>query len=114
MNRLLSNTAVVGLVLGASGIRSAPLQGQMGGRPPSDSGSAAIRDVKYDLTFTRATAEQRVVDVTMTFATTGTAPVLLSLPAWTPGAYEISNFARWVTRFAATSDGHAIVWDKLD
>jgi predicted metalloprotease with PDZ domain len=39
---------------------------------------------------------------------------LLSLPAWTPGAYEISNFARWVTRFAATSDGHAIVWDKLD
>ena len=32
----------------------------------------------------------------MTFTTTGAAPVLLSLPAWTPGAYEISNFARWV------------------
>jgi predicted metalloprotease with PDZ domain len=54
------------------------------------------------------------VDVTMTFATTGSATVLLSLPAWTPGAYEISNFARWVTSFEATGDGHALTWDKLD
>ena len=50
----------------------------------------------------------------MTFSTSGTAPVLLSLPAWTPGAYEISNFARWLTAFEATGDGHALTWDKLD
>ncbi len=46
--------------------------------------------------------------------TTGGAPVILSLPAWTPGAYEISNFARWVTEFAATSDGKPLTWDKMD
>jgi predicted metalloprotease with PDZ domain len=44
----------------------------------------------------------------------GTAPVVLSLPAWTPGAYEISNFARWVVGFEATGDGKPVTWDKLD
>ena len=32
----------------------------------------------------------------MSFTTAGKEPVILSLPAWTPGAYEISYFARWV------------------
>ena len=36
----------------------------------------------------------------MSFDVGGTGPVLLSLPAWTPGAYEISNFARWVVNFS--------------
>ena len=81
----------------------------------SDSVSAAIRDVHYDVSFTRADAEHRLVGVSMTFATTGTAPVLLSLPAWTPGAYELSNFARWVTEFEATAEnGKSLAWDKLD
>ena len=31
------------------------------------------------------------------------APVLLSLPAWTPGAYELSNYARKVSDFSARS-----------
>lgn len=81
---------------------------------PTDSVSAAIRDVRYDVTFTKADAEARVVEVAMTFATTGSAPVLLSLPAWTPGAYEITNYARWVTAFDASSDGRPLSWDKLD
>jgi len=79
-----------------------------------DSVSAPIHDVRYDVSFMRANAQQRVVDVAMTFATSGTAPVVLSLPAWTPGAYEISNFARWVTDFEATGDGKPLAWDKLD
>jgi predicted metalloprotease with PDZ domain len=40
--------------------------------------------------------------------------VLLSLPAWTPGAYEISNFSRWVSAFAPTAGGQPLGWDKLD
>lgn len=81
----------------------------------SDSTSAPIRDVHYDVTFLRSNGQQRMVDVAMTFAPAGgMAPVVLSLPAWTPGAYEISNFARWVTAFDVTGDGKPLVWDKLD
>ena len=65
-------------------------------QPNRDSVSAPIRDVRYDVTFMRSNGMRRIVDVAMTFATTGSAPVVLSLPAWTPGAYEISNFVRWV------------------
>jgi predicted metalloprotease with PDZ domain len=79
-----------------------------------DSTSAPIRDVRYDVTFMRSNGQQRAIDVAMSFNTTGASPVVLSLPAWTPGAYEISNFARWVVDFAATSDGKALQWDKLD
>ena len=80
----------------------------------NDSISAPVHDVHYDVTFMRANARQRWVDVAMTFTTTGTAPVVLSLPAWTPGAYEISNFARWVTAFDVTGDERPLAWDKLD
>lgn len=76
--------------------------------------SAPITDVRYTLAFTSATAAERAVGVTMRFATRGDGPVLLSLPAWTPGAYEISNFARWVSGFAASADGKMLDWDKLD
>lgn len=81
----------------------------------ADSVSAPIHDVRYDVTFTRAMASRRLVRVEMSFATAGDQPVLLSLPAWTPGAYEIDNFSRWVTDFAPNdNNGRALVWDKLD
>ncbi|MBX3174446.1 MAG: M61 family metallopeptidase [Gemmatimonadaceae bacterium] len=48
------------------------------------------------------------------FAVQGTGPVLLSMPAWTPGAYEIANHARSVMGFAATQAGRPLRWDKLD
>jgi len=71
--------------------------------------------VRYDVTFMRSNGQQRVIDVAMSFNTAGTSPVLLSLPAWTPGAYEISNFSRWVVEFAVTGDGNKpLTWDKLD
>jgi len=50
----------------------------------------------------------------MSFEVGGTGPVLLSLPAWTPGAYEISNYARWVVGFTATGGNAPLTWDKLD
>ena len=76
--------------------------------------SADITNIRYDVRFDRSTADQRRVEVSMTFDVSGTDPVLLSLPAWTPGAYEISNFARWVTDFDAKSGTQPLVWDKVD
>jgi len=81
---------------------------------PRDSASAPIRDIHYDVSFDRSNGEAGQIGVAMTFATTSGNPILLSLPAWTPGAYEISNFARWVGNFAATGDGKPLTWDKLD
>ena len=50
----------------------------------------------------------------MTFDVGGPGQVLLSFPAWTPGSYEITNFARFVTGFSATAGDKALDWDKLD
>ena len=76
--------------------------------------SAPISDVQYTVTVDSALGAAHTLRVAMRFGTTGTTPVLLSLPAWTPGAYEISNFARYVSNFAATVDNRALDWDKLD
>jgi predicted metalloprotease with PDZ domain len=79
-----------------------------------DTASAPIRDVRYEVTFKREHGQGQAVDVAMSFTVTGTGPVLLSLPAWTPGAYEISNFARHITDFTPTAESHALPWDKVD
>ena len=76
--------------------------------------SAPISGIRYEVTFDSRTAPARTLRVGMTFDVGGPGTVLLSLPAWTPGAYEISNFARWVSNFSATSGGKALTWDKLD
>ncbi|MDQ3996310.1 MAG: PDZ domain-containing protein [Gemmatimonadota bacterium] len=77
--------------------------------------SAPISNIRYEVTFDRAAAAARRLRVVTTFDVDGAGPVLLSLPAWTPGAYEISNFARWVTGFAAQSSaGAALDWDQTD
>src|SRR5215212_512676 len=76
--------------------------------------SIPIKNVEYQVTFDSATAESRVIKVGMTFSTTGQGIVLLSLPEWTPGAYEVSNFARFVNEFAAGQDNAQLDWDKAD
>jgi predicted metalloprotease with PDZ domain len=85
-----------------------------GSTSPPDFVSAPIANVTYGLTYDRRTAPSRVVGVEMTFTTEGTGPVLLSLPAWTPGAYEISNFSRWVVGFSALSGDKPLTWDKAN
>jgi predicted metalloprotease with PDZ domain len=85
--------------------------------PPAASApvrSSPISNLRYELSFDSTTARDRIVKVATTFDVTGKGPVLLSLPAWTPGAYEISNFARWVVGFAVTAGGRPVHWDKLD
>jgi predicted metalloprotease with PDZ domain len=76
--------------------------------------SAPISDVQYEVAFDPALAAQRLLRVTMRFNVSGSDAVLLSLPAWTPGAYEISNFARNVWNFNASGGERALTWDKLD
>src|SRR2546423_2129759 len=85
-----------------------------GAQAPARSTSAEIRDSRYEVTFDASVAARRSVKVSTTFSVAGGGPVLLSLPEWTPGAYEISNFARWVDDFAVKGDGRDLTWSKQD
>ena len=76
--------------------------------------SAPITNVRYSVTFNRATAPSRSLRVSMTFNVAANEAVLLSLPAWTPGAYEISDYVRKVTGFSVSGEGGTPRWDKLD
>lgn len=77
--------------------------------------SAPVSDARYEVTADAAATGARRLHVAMTFTASGKDPVLLSLPAWTPGAYEITGFAKWVASFAARgADGRALEWDKWD
>jgi predicted metalloprotease with PDZ domain len=101
-------------MLGAIGVapRSAPAQPA---RTPAADVLAPISNVSYRVSFDKASARRRLLHVDMSFTVSGgDAPVLLSLPAWTPGSYELDYFARSVLRFNAESNGRALVWDKLD
>src|SRR3954470_22588401 len=67
--------------------------------------SAPVTDLRYEVTVDRTTLALRRLRVATSFTVAGAAPVVLSLPAWTPGAYEISNFASRVSGFAAAQSG---------
>ncbi len=98
MHRSLSALGLMGFLVG---VPAAPA-------PPVISGLA------YQLRFNRTTAATRSVDVTTRFTIDHPGTVELSLPIWTPGAYEVSNFARDVVGFEATQNGTAVRWDKRD
>ncbi len=101
-----------GVIAGA--LVAAPAIAQQAPRSATTLRSAPIENVRYEVTFDRVTAADRRIRVVTTFDVTGTDPVLLSLPDWTPGAYEMSWFPRWVIGFAASADGKPLEWDKLD
>ena len=81
---------------------------------PAPARSAPLTNLRYEITFDSVTAQSRTIKVAMDFDVGGPGPVLLSLPAWTPGAYELSFFARWVSNFAAAAGDRSLTWDKLD
>ena len=83
-------------------------------RPARAAAPAPVTNIRYDVTYTDSTAAQRTVQVRMRMDVGGSAPVLLSLPVWTPGAYEVSNFAQNVSGFSATDGVHPLTWDKAD
>ena len=64
-----------------------------------------VTEIRYELRFDSATAKQRTLEVTTTFRVAAATPVLLSLPSWTPGSYEVANFARHVRDFSARQNG---------
>jgi len=106
---ILTLVAIAGIGVDAAGAqqRAAPA--------PVPLRSAPISKVAYEVTFDSATARTRSLRVAMTFdAAAGAGPVLLSLPAWTPGAYEVSDFAKRVLGFTAESNGRALRWNKVD
>jgi predicted metalloprotease with PDZ domain len=101
-------------LLALSGGRALDAQQKTAPAPAVAARSAPITNIKYDVLFDATTARRRTIQVAMSFGVAGRGPVLLSLPAWTPGAYEISNFSRWVSNFTAAAGGKPLVWDKYD
>jgi predicted metalloprotease with PDZ domain len=99
-------------LLAASLPASLPLSAQK----PSQAApvSAPLANVRYEITFDSITAQSRSLQIAMTFDVAGPGPVLLSFPAWTPGAYELSFFARWVSNFVPTTADRPLTWDKQD
>jgi predicted metalloprotease with PDZ domain len=91
-----------------------PLPAQQRSTAPTPVRSAPVTNLRYEIAFDSATARRNTIGVTVSRDVGGTGPVLLSFPAWTPGSYEISNFARYVSRFTATASGKPLDWDKLD
>ena len=76
--------------------------------------STPITDIRYEVIFTAAQGARRQVSTKMNFTVASSTPVVLSLPAWTPGSYTINDFARNVSAFSAEQGGKAVKWDKAD
>ena len=100
----------------AAAVLAAPLGAPLGAQRATvdTTTSAPVSDIRYEVIADRAALAIRRLHVTTSFTTSGASPVVLSLPAWTPGAYEISNFASRVGGFGATQGGARLQWDKLD
>ncbi|MGH2669838.1 MAG: hypothetical protein ACRDH5_12125, partial [bacterium] len=57
----------------------------------------------------------RLFHVKAEFPAAGKDTLYVSLPAWSPGAYEIQNYARYVRHFGAKSAaGQPLFWDRFD
>lgn len=90
-------------------IAAAPLAAQV--RAPQ---SVAIDTLRIEIHAGRAQLAEAHVDLTLRFRAQEPGAVLLSMAAWTPGSYDIANYARAVSDFTAAADGQALRWDKLD
>ncbi len=106
-------SARLAILLGAVCIGAPGVSAQPAG-PRRAAGAPAVTNIRYELTFDSTTARRRSLSVAMHFDVAAAGPVLLSIPAWTPGAYELSNYARNVSAFKAESRGRVLLWDKTD
>ena len=118
--RALSSRVVFTAAALACAMPAAGAQGRARVSPATaEPQSAAVTNIRYRVTFNSQTARNRTIEVAMTFDVASAAPVLLSLPAWTPGAYELANFARNIYEFTARPAGPGasateLDWDKVD
>src|SRR5574342_871760 len=73
----------------------------------------AAQAVRYEVAVPAPAS--RLVHVTAEFPAAGRDTLYLSLPAWSPGSYEIQNYARYVRGFGAKNPaGQALFWDRAD
>jgi len=73
----------------------------------------AAQTVRYEVSVPDPTEHLFHVKAEFPAATKDT--LYLSLPAWSPGAYEIQNYARYVRHFRAQSAaGRSLFWDRFD
>lgn len=78
--------------------------------PAAGQGRAPVR---YEVSLGSVTA--RLLHASAQFPAAGRDTLFVSLPAWSPGSYEIQNYARYVRHFAARgADGAALGWDRFD
>jgi len=69
--------------------------------------------VKYEVSIPSPAA--RLFHVSAEFPARGKDRLVVSLPAWSPGSYEIQNYARYVRHFGAkNARGQPLFWDRLD
>lgn len=76
--------------------------------------SAPISNISYEITADSSAAGRRQLGVVMSFTVAGTVPVILALPAWSPGHYVLLWFSRRVSQFSAQSNGVPLDWRKVD
>ena len=73
----------------------------------------AAQAVRYEVSVPDRAA--RLIHVRAEFAAAGRDTLLVSLPAWSPGSYEIENYARYVRHFSVKNAAGAVLfWDRLD
>src|SRR5690242_11577207 len=102
--------ALLGLMVGLA--TAAPSRAQATAANAAVSGP--VSDVGYHISIDSADASRRRIRMSMTFTVSSAEPVLLALPAWTPGSYELTYWAKNVSAFAASSAGRPLQWDKAD
>jgi predicted metalloprotease with PDZ domain len=73
-----------------------------------------ISNVHYEVTFDASTAPDRLIHVAMSFDVDGAEAIALSLPSWTPGSYQLDDFAKNVRNVSAHLASSEIRWDKSD
>lgn len=80
---------------------------------PLSARTGVAQAVRYEVSIADPAAH--LFHVKAEFPTAGLDTLLVSLPAWSPGNYEIQNYARFVRHFAAQdASGKAIFWDRFD
>jgi predicted metalloprotease with PDZ domain len=70
----------------------------------------SAQTVRYEVSVARG-----AFHVTAEFPAAGKDTLFVSLPAWSPGNYEIQNYARYVHGFSVkNASGQALYWDRAD
>ena len=112
---MIALASLCAAALAAVSLLPTPAQAQrQAAATPAPARSAPVTNLRYEVTFDSASAARHTLKVGVTLDVGGPGPLLLSFPAWTPGSYEIANFARFLSDFTAMAGDKVLDWDKLD